>query len=241
MKKVLPFLCLLLVFTSCGSKYKVEGVSSVSTLDGKMLFIKAFQDGDWVTLDSAEVVHGLFSMKGKVDTILMTTLYMDEESIMPLVLESGNIKISITNTQITASGTPLNDALYNFIEEKNTLDLQLDDLQRKEARMVLEGGNISQIQEQIAREEKELINKINAFVKKFISDNYNTVLGPSVFIMLCSSLPYPVMTPQIEDILKDAPYTFKTNNMVKEYVSKAKENMEVIKERQKLLQNDQNK
>jgi hypothetical protein len=92
-----------------------------------------------VSLDSAEVVHGTFKMKGSVDSIMMVTLYMDDESIMPLVVEDGNIKISIDNTQMSAKGTPLNDALYEFIEKKNSMDLKIEELERKEARMVMNG------------------------------------------------------------------------------------------------------
>ncbi len=69
-------------------------------------------------LDSAEVVHGLFSMKGKVDSVQMVTLYMDDESIMPIVLESGKIKVTISNTDLKAAGTSLNAALYDFIDKK---------------------------------------------------------------------------------------------------------------------------
>lgn len=43
MNKVLPFLLLLFVFTSCSRKYKIEGASSVTSLDGKMLFLKCFR------------------------------------------------------------------------------------------------------------------------------------------------------------------------------------------------------
>ena len=65
----------------------------MNSLDGKMLYLKSLRDGEWVKLDSDEVVHGLFSMKGKIDSVQMVTLYMDEESIMPIVLESGKITI----------------------------------------------------------------------------------------------------------------------------------------------------
>ena len=64
--KILPFLLLLPFLASCTSKYKIEGTSSVNSLDGKMLYLKSLRDGEWVKLDSAEVVHGLFSMKGKI-------------------------------------------------------------------------------------------------------------------------------------------------------------------------------
>ena len=54
----------LLTLTSCASEYKIEGSSSVSRLDGKMLFIKV-PDGDrMVKVDSAEVIHGIFKMEG---------------------------------------------------------------------------------------------------------------------------------------------------------------------------------
>ncbi len=235
--KFLPLLLFLLLFTSCSRKYKIEGSSSVSSLDGRMLFIKTLEDGKWVKMDSAEVIHGLFTMKGAVDSVVMATLYMDNEAIMPLVIEKGDIKISITNTELSAKGTPLNDALYDFIDKKNAMDVKIEELERKEARMVMDGADLADIHEQLTKEGEALINETNQYVKKFISDNYETVLGPSVFMMLCSNLPYPIMTPQIEDIMKDAPYSFRMNKMVKEFVSKAKENMQLIEERQRLEQN----
>ena len=58
-----------------------------------------------------------------------------------------------------------------------------------------------------------------------------------IIMMLCSSLPYPIMTPQIDDIIKDAPYSFKDNKLVREFLSKARENMKLIEEHQRLEQN----
>jgi len=53
----------LLTLTSCASEYKIEGSSSVSRLDGKMLFIKV-PDGDrMVKVDSAEVFMGYLKWK----------------------------------------------------------------------------------------------------------------------------------------------------------------------------------
>ena len=55
---------------------------------------------------------------------------------------------------------------------------------------------------------------MNALAKEFIQKNYDNVLGPGVFIMLCSNLPYPVMTPLIEEIIEEAPDRFKNNSLV---------------------------
>lgn len=237
MNKLLPFLLLLPFLASCTHKYKIEGTSSVNSLDGKMLYLKSMRGEEWVKLDSAEVVHGLFSMKGKMDSVQMVTLYMDDESIMPIVLESGKIKVTISNTDLKAVGTPLNTALYEFIDKRNKLEESIVELERKETTMVMEGADLDEIHGQLVAEGDSLMKASNAYVKKFISDNYENVLGPSVFMMLCSSLPYPIMTPQIDDIIKDAPYTFKSNKLVREFLNKAKENMKLIEEHQRLEQN----
>ncbi|HBO06877.1 MULTISPECIES: DUF4369 domain-containing protein [Bacteroides] len=235
--RILPLLLLLVFFTSCTRKYKVEGSSSVTSLDGKMLFLKTLRDGQWVTIDSAEVIHGLFSMKGRVDSVMMVTLYMDNEGIMPLVLEDGRIEVSISNTQLTAKGTFLNNQLYEFIEKRNALELQIEELDRKEARMVLDGANLEDVHRELEQEGENLVKEMNSYVKQFIIDNYENVLGPSVFMMMCSTLPYPIMTPQIEDVMRTAPLTFKQNKLVKDFLSKAKENMQLIEEHQRVKQN----
>lgn len=233
---ILPLLLLIVVFTSCSRKYKIEGSSSVTSLDGKMLFLKTLQNGDWVTIDSAEVVHGLFKMNGSADSVVMVTLYMNNEGIMPLVLENGKIEVSISNSQLLAKGTPLNDKLYEFIDKRNTMEVKIEELERKEARMVLDGANLEDVHAQLTQEGETLVKEMNAYVKQFIIDNFENVLGPSVFMMMCSSLPYPVMTTQIEDIMRTAPMVFKDNPLVKDFLSKAKENMQLLQERQRMGQ-----
>lgn len=60
-----------------------------------MLFIKVPSGDKLVNIDSAEVVHGIFKMKGKVDSTVIASLYMDDDCIMPVVIEEGNISINI--------------------------------------------------------------------------------------------------------------------------------------------------
>jgi hypothetical protein len=237
--KLLPLLFLLVVtLTSCGHSYKIEGSSSVSYLDGKKLFLKVLENNKWVNVDSAEIVHGMFKMKGTIDSVMVVSLYMDDQSLMPVVLESGNIKITISDNEMKAEGTPLNDKLYAFIDKKNSMDLSAQDLDHKEAKMIMDGEDMNQVHAEISREGDSLVNSMNAYTKKFISDNYNNALGPSVFIMLCSTMPYSVMTPQIEDILKNAPESFKQNKLVSEFISKAQENAELMVEHQRVEQNE---
>lgn len=237
--KLLPLLFLMaIVLTSCGHSYKVNGTTSVSYMDGKTLFLKVLKNDQWVNVDSAEVIHGTFKMKGSIDSIMVASLYMDDQSLMPVVLESGTIKIDITDEDMKVSGTPLNDKLYDFIKKKNEMDQKAQDLDHKSTQMIIQGVDESAINSQVGGELNDLSNQMNVFVKKFITDNYDNALGPSVFMMLCSGMPYPMMTPQIEDILKGAPDSFKNNALVSEFISKAHENARLMMEQQRVEQNE---
>lgn len=237
MNRILSLLFLLLLLASCTPTYKIDGAITANGLDGKMLYLKILRDGKWVKLDSAEVVHDGFSMKGKVDSVQMVTLYLDDQGIMPIVLEKGKIAITVSDTELNAVGTPLNKELYGFIAKKNEMEEHISDLERKETRMVMDGADIDAVHKQLLLEGDSLAEAMNQYVKTFVSDNYENVLGPNVFMMLCSSLPYPVMTPQIDEIIKDAPYSFKNNKIVREFLTKAKENMQLIEEHQRMQQN----
>ena len=154
---------------------------------------------------------------------------MDHESIMPFVIEKGKISISIDNARIVVTGTPLNDRLYDFVGKKTSLDDRAYELERQESRMIMDGKAPDEIQREITREREKLAAEMNALAKEFIQKNYDNVLGPGVFIMLCSNFPYPVMTPLIEEIIEEAPDRFKNNSLVKDYVTVARSNMEKLK------------
>ena len=234
---LLPLLLLAVLFSSCSRKYRVEGSSSIISLDGKVLYLKMLQDGVWVPIDSAEVIHGSFKMKGPADSVRMVTLYMNNDALMPLVLENGKVRVSITPGSLTAKGTPLNDQLYAFIEQRNNLERAIDDLEHKEARMVLEGADIDDIHEDLEKQVEQKLKEMDDYTRRFITDNYENVLGPSVFMMMCSTLPYPMMTEQVEDIMRTAPLSFKDNPLVTDFLSKAKENMKLMEEHKRLQEN----
>ncbi len=229
MNKLFFSLASLLVLTSCASEYKIEGSSSVSRLDGKMLFVKIPRGDRMVNVDSAEVVHGIFKMEGVADSSVIASLYMDDESIMPFVIEKGKIAINIDNARIIVSGTPLNDRLYDFVGKKTSLDDRAYELERQESRMIMDGKSPEEIHVEIMKEREKLATEMNDLAKQFIQKNYDNVLGPGVFIMLCGSFEFPVMTPLIEEIVNGAPESFTNNPLVKEYVAVARANMERLK------------
>ena len=218
----------LLFSSSCRSEYLIEGSSSVSRLDGKMLFVKISDGERMINIDSAEVVHGLFRMQGEVDSAFIASLYMDDQSIMPLVVERGNIQIKIDNGRIVASGTPLNEKLYDFVEKKITLDNLAYEMDRKGNRMIMDGTSIDVVEQELSKGHEKLSKELDSLVKTFIKDNYENALGPGMFIMMVNGFPYPMMTPLVEELVNEAPESFKSNNFVKKYMDAAKQNTEKL-------------
>ena len=72
-----------MILTSCAGTYDIKGTSNVSVLDGKMLYLKQYHDSDLKNIDSCDVVHGQFGFNGRLDSVRMVTLFMDDENIMP--------------------------------------------------------------------------------------------------------------------------------------------------------------
>ena len=224
MNKLLYALIVLSALTSCAESYSVQGSSSISALDGSKLYLRAIKNNELKSIDSCEVVHGQFRFSGLLDTVRMANLYMDDESIMPIVLEKGEINIRIDNASQTVAGTPLNDKLYDFIDFHKQLDNQMSELSHKQSQMLLEGIDEDEIDRQLSMEAAVIAQREDSLVTNFIVENFDNVLGPGVFMMITSGFRYPLLTPQIEDIMSKATAKFKNDPYVKDYYRTAQEN-----------------
>jgi hypothetical protein len=68
----------------------------------------------------------------------------------------------------------------------------------------------------------------DSLVTNFVTENFDNVLGPGVFMMVTSGNVYPQLTPWIEDIMSKATDKFKNDAYVKDYYQKAQENEEIM-------------
>ena len=223
MSKIIYALVTILAMTSCAESYNIQGSSTVSSLDGSKLYLKAVKDQELKNIDSCDVIHGKFRFTGLLDTIRMASLYMDDESIMPVVVEKGEIEIKIDNANQRVSGTPLNDKLYEFITLHNQLSNEMGELSHRQSQMLLDGIDENTINQQLSVEAARIAQQEDSLVTNFIVDNFDNVLGPGVFMMMTGSYPYPMLTPQIEDIMSKATKKFKEDVYVKEYYRVANE------------------
>lgn len=208
----------------------MNGTSSVDDLEGKMLTLKVFVDGEMRSIDSTRVVHGRFNFGGSMDSAMLANLFLDDLSVMPIVLEEGEVSLCISETQQNATGTPLNDTLSSFIQRKAQLDARMAELPHIEAQMIMNGTDDEEKMFELNRQLQLLTDENDRLITRFIRTNYNNVLGPGIFMILTSHLPYPILTPQIEEIITYAPPYFLGHPYVKEYIKRAREYQEKEKE-----------
>ena len=225
MHKILLAFATMALMASCANSYNVQGSSSISSLDGSKLYLKAVKNNELKSIDSCDIVHGQFHFNGILDTVRMANLFMDDQSIMPVVLEEGEIVIKLDNAAQSVGGTPLNDKLYKFIDKHKQLDNRMSELSHKQSQMMLEGVDELTINEHLNAEAEKIAAEEDKLVTSFIVENFDNVLGPGVFMMITSGFNVPVLTPQIEDIISKATEKFKNDPYVKEYYQVASENM----------------
>ncbi len=227
-KTLLALLGVVSLLTSCMNSYNIEGSSNVPTLDGRMLYLKVYDGSDMKNIDSCDIVHGQFRFSGSLDSTRIATLFMDEESLMPVVLESGEIKIKIDNTQQKVSGTPLNDKLFKFIEKYNQLESEVGELGHLQSQAIMNGHDINEVNAHLAEKAAQIVEKEDKLVTTFIVENFDNVLGPGVFFMMTAGHRYPELSPWIEDIMSKATDNFKNDPYVRDYYRKAQQNQAIM-------------
>ncbi len=218
------------VLESCSEQYMVSGTSNVDGLDGKTLCLKVFSGDGMRTIDSSRVVHGKFSFKGVVDSVVMANVFVGEQSVMPVVLENGEVKVRIDMNMQTATGTPLNDSLSAFIQRKSSIDAQMAELPHMESQMIMDGIDHDEVLEVLGRKIRELEAENDVLVTSFIRSNYDNVLGPGIFMILTCAYSYPILNPQIEEIISQASPRFLSDQYVREYIKAAEANMKKLRE-----------
>lgn len=228
MNKVLYALLSILALTSCAGSYNIEGSSNVSMLDGHKLYLKVVKDDALKNIDSCDIVHGQFAFMGNVDSTKIANIYMDDDVLLPVVLESGDITIKIDNTQHTISGTPLNDKLYSFLKSFAQLQNESVELVHRQNQAYMNGSDMEVVNRQLAEQDADIARKLDKLITSFIVENFDNVLGPYVFQMATADYRYPMFEPWIEDILSKATTKFKNDPYVKDYVSAAQRNQDIM-------------
>ena len=228
MNKIYLAIIALLALTSCANTYEIKGTSNVSTLDGRMLYLKILKDNNFKSIDSCDVLHGQFHFQGNLDSVKMGNIFMDDEPVLPLVLESGDITVKLDDTQQIVSGTPLNDKLFGFFKKYQQLQNQQRELVHKHDQAIMNGSDMNVVTQKLNAEAIQLSEQEDKLITNFVTENFDNVLGAGVFFLVTMGNQYPMLSPWIEDIMSKATERFKNDPYVKDYYQKAQENQAIM-------------
>jgi hypothetical protein len=231
MKKIYIFLLPVMaiyMLSSCMSTYNIRGTSNISTLDGRMLYLKVLKDNEFKNIDSCDVVHGEFHFHGSIDSARMANIFMENEQLMPIVIESGDIDVKVDDTQMEVSGTPLNEKLFAFLKQFNQVTGEQADLVHRHDQAIMDGVDMNNVVRELQMEDVRLSVLADSLVTTFVTENFDNVLGPGVFFLTTIGYDYPLLTPWVEDIMSKATDKFKNDPYVKDYYTKAQENQQIM-------------
>ena len=225
----------LFLFSSCAEQYNIAGNSSIACLDGRMLYLRVNPEGEDIVknqdssfcIDSCQVVHGRFNFIGDVDSVMLAMLYTGNQCVMPIVIENGNLNIQVDNVAQKVTGGPLNERLYSFFKKRNRLENEIWELQQKAIGMIRKGYTPDEVQEKIGEKAEKLTKRSEELEINFVKDNYNNVLGPGFFMLMCNQFPSPILTYQINRIIEDAPQIFLNDPFVRNYIQQARERVAI--------------
>ncbi len=219
---------LLLVVASCASSYSISGSSTISTLDGKKLYLKVLDGDNLRNVDSCDVVHGKFAFHGSYDSTYMANICLGETFIMPIVVESGDIVVKMDQAKMSVTGSELNERLTAFNNDYDDINIAQRDLVRRHDRAIMDGDDMDQVIAELAMEDYRLAVRKDSLLTNFVIDNFDNVLGPGVFFLTTITYDYPMLTPWVEEIMAKATPYFRNNHYVKEYYTKALENQAIM-------------
>ena len=223
------WLALLAITTlaSC-TKYNIVGTSDMQDVDGRMLYLRAMTGDIPQGLDSCDVVHGKFTFSGALDSVQVVMLCLDNNAVIPVVLEDGKITVEMNEQRQSCKGTPLNDTLTAFTTRYRQLVQQMEDLEHTQNQAYMNAEDMDQVNARLGAIQQLLLEKEDKLVSGFIADNFDNCLGPYVFLMSTQAYEYPVLTPWIEALMAKATDTFKNNPIIKEYMEAAQHNQDVM-------------
>lgn len=214
------YLSLLVLFSACSTQYNLQGNTSLSALEGQTLNLQSIYDDAPTTIASSRVTHGSFDFMGTIDSTIVAMVPLPEGTSLPVVLELGDIQITIDNQSYVVTGSPMNDALYQFFRENDEMDeqlyqmgAQLTQLEQLSQIAQMQTGHFveSDLVRDARRQSGRLYEQREQMIRDFIVANSDNVVGQYVFLASLRDCHFPLSRTCVEDILKHVKPAFAQN------------------------------
>jgi len=174
---VLCLSALLMLTASCQHTYIVKGTTDASAFHGSSISLKVLTGRQqWTPVDSCEVTHGSFLMKGRLDSVAVATLFLDDVPVMPIIIEPGVLHVNISSFSHSATGTRLNNELYDFLGRLGELQTRVTELGHTESQMIMSGcandavhHYVDSVYSAITDTMNQLLDNLNPIIRDYLA------------------------------------------------------------------------
>ena len=129
-----------LLLSACASHYNISGDLSQGVVKAEKLYLAVVDDENQrVFIDSCEIVHGQFSFAGQVDSIVLGHLDVDGATMMPVVIEQGEVDISVDVFGTGITGGVLNKKLSDYYKALNVIQQEWVALYQRRVKLMRDG------------------------------------------------------------------------------------------------------
>ena len=183
MRNVLTILVFALAAFSCQSakdEYSIKG--TVAGVETGKVYLQKLVDGQPQSVDTAELVGGKFTFKGKMEIPDIRFLRLnDQDYFAQFFLDNASITViankdSLRNTKIT--GSPTQDVFKIYISEMEKLNKEVMALQEKYQSAM--SANNTDAAEKAKIDYQAMIDNNKVFTKNFVKEHSNSVVSPYI-------------------------------------------------------------
>ncbi len=210
------------LLVSCQNKnYTIKGIVADPAYEGTSVYLQEVTDDALVVINTTIVENGEFTFTGVAEPVDLRFITLDEtinysqESRVPVLVEPGSIKL-VFDTNVTVSGTPVNNAYNSVRAEQQILVSDIREVVDRFNRASMEGTMTAALDAEINEEYDNLNNQLTDLNYRFVRDNIGNQLGQYVFIG-SSSMFEPI---QLKEILYLADDSFKSQDDVQRIVER---------------------
>lgn len=185
--------------------YIVQGSTS-KDLEGKKVYLILVEEDNLIN-DSTVIADGKFSFKGELLQSCWAAVRIDGLNGIFIVLESGNIRISINEDHVKCEGTLINDAFQKHWQEYQVLNQSSrEDYKR------LDCLNVSDEEKQKLKKKiyAQQIEKTKNFVQKVVRDNLDNII-PAFWLRVFQEL---FTVDELKAMLSKASLELKKNRFI---------------------------
>ena len=183
MKKITLLVpALLLMLASCTNIEKNTFVLNGSTdlEDGKKIFrVQANAAGQPITIDTATVDKGKFSLKGAISQIDVNFLFVEGTQVnVPFILEEGEIKATLYKDSLSVvklGGTSSNEDLNVYRKETQNLARAMNDIIQEAQEANRLGDNL--LAQDLQQQYTDLQTQLSEYETDFVTTNTDSYIS----------------------------------------------------------------